>query len=57
MRDLGALHEVLLQAALRAERANEIRNADRRAASLAKRMDQRAKDFCEDSHTEAPQIK
>lgn len=39
MRDLGALHEVLLQAALRAERANEIRNADRRATELARRLD------------------
>jgi len=35
----AALNEVLLQAALRAERANQIREADRRATELAKRMD------------------
>lgn len=40
---LPALHEVLLQAALRAERANEIRNADRRAMELARRLDNRAR--------------
>lgn len=39
MTPLAALYEVLLQAALRAERANEIREADRRATELARRMD------------------
>lgn len=41
---LTALHEVLLQAALRAERTNEIREADRRATELARRLDRRTTD-------------
>lgn len=37
----AALHEVLLQAALRAERAIQIREADRRATELARLLDNR----------------
>jgi hypothetical protein len=40
---IPSLHEVLLQAAVRAERANEIREADRRATELARRLDYRAR--------------
>lgn len=38
----AGLNEVLLQAALRAERARADRQADERARALAKRMDERA---------------
>jgi hypothetical protein len=38
---VAALNEVLLQAALRAERTNAAREADRQATELAKRMDER----------------
>jgi len=37
----AALHEVLLQAALRAERAIADRSADERAREMARRMDKR----------------
>jgi hypothetical protein len=40
----AALNEVLLQAALRAERENQIREADRQANGLARRMDNRARE-------------
>lgn len=40
----AALNEVLLQAALRAERANQIREADRAATELARRMDNRVEE-------------
>lgn len=39
----AALNEVLLQAALRAERAIQIREADRAATELARRMDNQAR--------------
>lgn len=39
---IAALNEVLLQAALRAERINANRYADEQARALAKRMDERA---------------
>jgi hypothetical protein len=44
---VAALNEVLLQAALRAERINHFRNADRRATELARRMDNRAREQSE----------
>ena len=39
----AALHEVLLQAALRAERGNEARSSDRRAREIAIRGDELAR--------------
>jgi len=39
---LAAFHEVLLQAALRAERSQAARQADLRAKEIARRGDQRA---------------
>ena len=41
---LAALHEVLLQAALRAERVNADATANARAAQIACRGDKRAKE-------------
>lgn len=38
---IAALNEILLQAALRAERVNAARDADERARELAKRMDRK----------------
>lgn len=35
----AALHEVLLQAAIRAERVNAAKTSEQRASDLAKRMD------------------
>ncbi len=40
----AALNEVLLQAALRFERANQFREADRRASELARRLDNQARE-------------
>lgn len=40
---IAALNEVLLQAALRAERIKQARRADEMAAELARRMDERAR--------------
>ena len=40
----AGLHEVLLQAALRAERLKTMARADEIASELAKRQDQRAKE-------------
>lgn len=39
----AALHEVLLQAAIRAERVNAERSSDQRARDLARRMDEKAR--------------
>lgn len=47
MNAIAALNEVLLQAALRAERANHLRDADRQATELARRMDTRAREQSE----------
>lgn len=38
---VNSLHEVLLQAALRAERANTDKAADERAREIARRLDER----------------
>lgn len=39
----SALHEVLLQAAIRAERVNAERSSEQRARDLAQRMDEKAR--------------